>query len=333
MASTMHMPNPRCRILSLALTLVAASAGCGGSGNSQPPLPLGESNAASVAAEALITLGQSSFSVQLPTGVTGAAAALRALGPGLVQRLTAAATGPQSADGTMTQPCALGGTETIAIAGTTATLTFDHCAADASTTVDGSFRFTGQLSSTTSQSTLTVSFNLTITQGALSFAESGGYTAVIKIAQTPSDGTEEQVTGDSISISLSVGGKPRDQVTLSSFDIDVSQQATSAGQQAEHFAYDIDSSWLKGHVSVMTTQDLQQVVDLIMPHQFPFAGQILISGANHTRLQITILGDETFTPPAGQGQIELQIDPGTGTFGAPIWTSWSALSAMIMTGS
>jgi len=48
-------------------------------------------------------------------------------------------------------------------------------------------------------------------------------------------------------------------------------------------------------------------------------------------LQITILGDETFTPPAGQGQIELQGDPGTGTFGAPIWTSWAELSAMVAT--
>lgn len=30
-----------------------------------------------------------------------------------------------------------------------------------------------------------------------------------------------------------------------------------------------------------------------MPHQFPFAGQILVSGASHTRLQLTILGDDT----------------------------------------
>jgi len=331
MSSTMHMSNPRRRILSAALALAAAAAGCGGAGNSQPPLPLGENNATAVAAEALVTLGQN-FSVRLPSGVTGAAAALRALGPGMVQRLTAAATGPQGADGTMTVPCELGGTETIAIAGATATLTFDHCATDASTTLNGTYRFTGQPSST-SQSTLSVSFNLTITQGALSFAESGGYTVVIETAQSPSDSTDEEVSADSISISLSIGGKPRDQVTLSSVDIAISRQLTSAGQQVEHFAYDIDSSWLKGHVSVMTTQDLKQVFDLIMPHQFPFAGQILISGANHTRLQITILGDETFTPPAGQGQIEIQVDPGTGSFGAPIWTSWSALSGMITTGA
>jgi len=49
------MSNPRHWILSAALVL-AASAGCGDAGNSQPPLPLGESNAAAIAAEVLITL-------------------------------------------------------------------------------------------------------------------------------------------------------------------------------------------------------------------------------------------------------------------------------------
>jgi hypothetical protein len=326
----MHMSNRRHRILSAALALAAA--GCGDGGGSQPPLPLDDTNATAVAAEALVTLGQNSFSVRLPSGVAAGAAALRSLGPGGAHQLIAAVTGPQRADGTKVEPCALGGSETVTIAGTTATLSFDHCAVDASTTFNGTLRLSGQLpTATTSQTSLTASFDLTLTVGSLSFVESGGYTAVIKVDQRTA-GTAEEVTGDRISISLSVGGKLRDQVALSRFDIGISQDASSAGQQSEHLAYDIDSSWLEGHVSVLTTQDLERVVDLDMPHQFPFAGQILISGARHTRLQITILGDETFTPPAGQGQVEIQVDPGTGTLGAPIWTSWSALSAMIMSG-
>jgi hypothetical protein len=44
-------------------------------------------------------------------------------------------------------------------------------------------------------------------------------------------------------------------------------------------------------------------------------------------LQVTILGDETFVPPAGEGQIELQLDPGTGTFEPPTWVNWPALAA------
>ncbi len=53
----------------------------------------------------------------------------------------------------------------------------------------------------------------------------------------------------------------------------------------------------------------------------------MIEGANSVRLQVTILGDETFVPPMGEGQIELQLDSGTGTFGSPIWLSWATLSA------
>jgi hypothetical protein len=154
---------------------------------------------------------------------------------------------------------------------------------------------------------------------------------VIKTASNPTDNTETELTGDRLSVALSVGGSLRDQVTLSNFDIDISEQLTTTDQRVEHFTYDIDSTRLKGHVTVMTTQDIKQSIDPFMPREFPFAGQILISGANHTRLQITILGDESFTPPAGQGQIELQVDTGSGAFGAPIYTSWSALSAMVST--
>ncbi|HEX3757822.1 MAG TPA: hypothetical protein VHW23_03910 [Kofleriaceae bacterium] len=328
------MSKPRHSILSPALfaAVALAAAGCS-SGNSQPPLPLSESNATSVAAEALITTGQSSFTVQLPGGVitTGVAAALRSLPPRAAQRLTALATGPQNADGTMTTACPVSGTATVTTAGTMVTYTFNACVQDASTKIEGSLQFTVKQSST-NQVALSATFDLTVTSGALSFAESGGYTIALTAAQNPTDDTRYELTGDRLDVALSAGGVVRDEVTLSSFDVVIDQQLTSTDQQVQHFTYDVDSSRLKGHITVMTTQDVQQSIDPIQPTQYPFAGQILVAGANHTRLQITILGDETFTPPAGQGQIELEIDPGTGTFGAPIWTSWAELSAMVAVG-
>ncbi|HEX3482221.1 MAG TPA: hypothetical protein VHT91_44705 [Kofleriaceae bacterium] len=320
------MSNPPTRIVSAALALAAASA-CG-AGNSQPPLPLSESNAAEVAAEALIATDQSSFTVQLPTGVlSGVAAAGHHLDRDAVQRLAALAAGPPGADGTTTSACSAGGSATVTIAGSTVTYAFRDCA-DGVTRLDGTLRFTVQQSSP-NQASLSASLDLTVAVGALTFNESGGYTVTVKTAQNPSDSTDYELHGDSLSVSLSAGGALRDDITLSHFDIGISMQLTSTDHQVEHFSYDIDSSRLEGHISVMTTQDLEQVIDLVMPREHPFAGQILISGASHTRLQITILGDERFTPPAGQGQIELQIDPGTGTFGAPIWTSWAELSAMV----
>ena len=53
------MTTPRSWILSSTLVLTAVAAGCGGSGSSQPPLPLSDGNATSVAAEALIASAQS----------------------------------------------------------------------------------------------------------------------------------------------------------------------------------------------------------------------------------------------------------------------------------
>jgi hypothetical protein len=326
------MTKPRSWILSSALVLTAAAAGCGGSGSSQPPLPLSDANATSVAAEALIASAQSSFTVQLPTGViTGTEAVLRKLAPVAAQRLTAAAAGPQNADGTMTGACAVSGSQTVTTAGTTVMFAFHDCVQDTGTKLNGSIKFTIQgATAGSTQISLSSTFDYTATTGALSFAESGGYDIVIRTAQNPTDNTEFELTGDRFSVALSVGGKLRDQVTLSDFDIDVSQQLSSTGQVVEHFMYEVDSSWLKGHVGVMTTQDIKQKVDLFTPSQYAFTGQIVVSGANHTRLRITILGDETFTPPAGQGQIELEVDPGTGAFGAATFTSWAALSTMVM---
>jgi len=40
---------------------------------------------------------------------------------------------------------------------------------------------------------------------------------------------------------------------------------------------------------------------------------------------MTIMGDETYIPPAGQGQIEYRLDLDTGTFGAPFWGNWAGL--------
>jgi len=328
------MTKPRSWILSCALVLTALVpiAGCGGSGSSRPPLPLGEDNASSVAAEALISSRQDSFTVQLPDGIaTGVAAVVRSLAPDAVRRLATLAAGPQSADGTMTEACPGGGSQTITTAGTTATTVFDHCVRGDATRVDGTVKLAVQLSTGDSnQLTMSATLEVTVTQGALSLTESGGYDLVLRTAANPTDDTEFELRGDSLRIALSVGGTLRDELALSSFDIVLSQQLTSTGEDVEHFAYEIDSSRLEGHIGVMTTQDLEQHADVLLPTQYAFAGQIVVSGANHTRLRITILGDETFTPPAGKGQIELEVDPGTGTFGAPTWTSWAALSAMVM---
>jgi hypothetical protein len=87
------------------------------------------------------------------------------------------------------------------------------------------------------------------------------------------------------------------------------------------------SSRLNGEITVTTTQEFKQIVDPAERRLYPYTGQLLIAGASSVRLQATILGDETFVPPAGEGQIELQQDSGTGSFGPAVWLSWATLSA------
>jgi hypothetical protein len=329
--ATPRAPRRRAGQIIAAALLVAA--GCG-SDDSQPPLLLTEANAQAVASEALISAGQTTSGVQTPLGGLAftAASSLRAADRLAVQRLVSRATAaPPVAPGSATEACAAGGSTTTDSSSTSATVTFNNCQEDASTRINGTLKLTIKTSSggTSSDLSFSVTVNLTITAGALSFAESGGYDLSFKSSSDPNaTGSELELTGNRLTVSVS-GGATSDKLTLSNFDVDVKQDlASTPGQQIETIDYDIDSSRLKGHIAVMTNDPVKQILDGAVPHNFPHAGQVLITGATHTRLQITILGDDTYTPPAGQGQVKLELDAGTGAFGAPIWVSWTALAAL-----
>jgi len=315
----------------IVVAALLLAAGCGGSDDSQPPLPLTEANAQAVAAEALIAAGQITTGVQTPTGGLPLAATSPMPGAGrAVQRLMSRATGTLPvAPGSMTEACAAGGSTTTVSSGTSETVTYNNCQEDANTRINGTVKLTIKTSSggTSSDLSFSVSVNLTVTTGTLSFAESGGYDLHFKLSADPSSsGTELELTGSRLSVSVSGGTAASDKLTLSNFDIDVKEDLSNTpSQQVETIDYDIDSSRLKGHISVMTNHPVMQILGA----EFPHAGQVLIAGANHTRLQITILGDETSTPPSGQGQVEIELDTGSGTFGAPIWVNWATLKSLV----
>jgi hypothetical protein len=110
---------------------------------------------------------------------------------------------------------------------------------------------------------------------------------------------------------------------LSSFDERFSPvPMATVNQGAATVNYTVASSRLGGQLTMTTTATIKQ---LLTKQHSPFTGQVLIVGAGNTRLQVTIAGDETYSPPPGQGQLELELDPGTGVFGPPTWTSWAAL--------
>src|SRR5258708_25442409 len=108
-------------------------------------------------------------------------------------------------------------------------------------------------------------------------------------------------------MSVSKSGAVSDSVTMTNFDFNFEEDLTvSPHQLYSSFNYTLASSRLNGQTTGATTQEFKQIVDPAETHLYPYAGQLIISATNSDRLQVTILGADTFLPPAGEGHIELQ---------------------------
>jgi len=331
-------------------TLIAgAVAGCGG-GSSGPatmsamagvnsPLTISQSNANVTAAEAIVT--PAALSVGTAAGVSAAPASvvpttLRAIDRRVAQGMQPSANARPAGAGTVTISCAVGGSVTVVTStdGKTLTVTLADCSEAAGTSVNGTQTYSNFTLTTTSLSdsiSANVADSLTIVVGALSFAETGDYAFAFSANKTVNGALTTEtfdLSGSSLSVSVSKSGAVSDSVTLANFDFNFEEdQTVSPHQLYSSLSFTLASSRLNGTITVTTTQEFKQIVDPSETRMDPYTGQLLIMGADSERLQVTILGDETFVPPAGEGQIELQLDSGSGTFGAPTWLSWATLTA------
>jgi hypothetical protein len=338
------------RVAVSGVLIAGALAGCGGgsSGGSpmtdttgpNAPLAISQTNANATAAEAVITPTTFADTATTPAGMGAAPAAavapmLGTLDRRVVQGLLPTQNARPAAAGTVMVPCAVGGSFTAITStdGKTLTATFADCSEVAGTSIGGTQTYTNLMvtSLVTSDSiSANVTDALTITVGTVTFAETGDYALSFsgsKIVNGYSTETFE-LTGSSLAVSVSNSGALSDSVTLTNFDFNFEEDLTSFPHQLySSFNYTLASSRLDGEITVTTTQEFKQIVDPTQTHLYPYEGQLLIAGAHSVRLQVTVQGDETFVPPAGQGQIELQLDPGTGTFGPATWLSWATLAA------
>ena len=328
------------------IAVVGPCAGCSNDDDAGPPttpIVINQRNAVKVASEALVTnanLGSTDMAGSPATGsaATAMATALHAVhgaaGPAWQRRLRD--TGPANADPT-TDACAVSGTVTTVPADTPAgatTVTFDQCVETAGTSMTGTLTYHSLIfhsSDTAFGLTATVDSNVTITQGALSYFEDGAYTLDLQLLEAPNAGLASEVfelRGDDLTYTITNAGAAFEKVALSGFDVRLEVDLSVAPEQTSStVGYTVASSRLDGEIAVTTTVPLAQITDPAAPRRFPHAGRLLVVGANNTRLQATVLGDESYAPPSGQAQIELQLDVGIGTFGAPIWTSWDELTA------
>lgn len=337
--------------LGIFSALVAgALAGCGGGASAggamtaaagpNTPLAIGQGNATATAAEAIVAPATLADTAATAAGASAAPAgvppSLSSMDRRVVQLWLSSQNLHPAAAGTVTIPCAVAGSFTAVTSadGKTLTVTFADCSEVAGTTVAGTQTYTNL--TVTTQSTLdSISANvadaLTIVVGTVSYAETGDYAFSFSANKTANAGVSTEtfgLIGSNLSISVSKGGAVSDSVTLTNFDFNFEEDLTvSPHQLYSSFNYTLASSRLNGRITVATTQEFKQIVDPAETHLYPYAGQLMIAGGSSERLQVTILGDETFVPPAGEGQIELQLDSGTGSFGPAIWLSWATLSA------
>jgi hypothetical protein len=339
------------RVAVFGALVAGALAGCGSGGASgggampvaagpNTPLAISQGNATATAAEAIVTPATLANTAITAAGVGAAPAAvppsLGSIDRRVVQRWVSSQTAHPTAAGTVTIPCAVGGNFTAVTSadGKTLTVTFADCSEVSGTSVGGTQTYTN-LILTTQSSMDSISANvtdaLTIVVGTISYAEAGDYAFSFSANKTANGAFSTEtfgLTGASLAISVSKSGAVTDSVTLTNFDFNFEEDLTvSPHQLYSSFNYTLASSRLNGEITVKTTQEFKQIADPAETRLYPYAGQLLIAGANGVRLQVTILGDESFVPPAGEGQIELQLDSGTGSFGPAVWLSWATLSA------
>lgn len=304
-----------------AVTNVAVT--CSGT-PSKSPAGISEANAPTLAAQAMLALNAFGGSSAASPNTATPSASLAT-----VKRL------PRPSDATETTTnCAVSGTIVVdpSADGTSETDTFDSCQETADLSLNGVLSYTGLLLNVTpTEASLTanVQDNLTLGLGAITEVENGSYD--ISLVYTPATSVVFDLTNVDLAALINYNGAPLDSERLSNANINLTEDLTiSPNQLYADFSYTLASTLLNGTVSANTAQTIKRIADPSVSHTFPYTGQVVLLGSNNTRERITIWGDETYLPPAGQGQVEIDFDPGTGSYAAPIWVNWSTLQQIII---
>lgn len=272
-----------------AAWLALVTAGCG-SDDRRPSLPITSDNASLIATAVLVDsaeLGRLSAELVLGAPITH----------GCVQ-----------------------GTRATTASSTARMIALDHCTFMNGEAANGAVMYPLGPDSPSS-----VTFDLTITMGEVNITQSGSH-GLVHVAPAPNADDVFDLTADSLHATSAVGATPRDDITA--FDVHIHETnnvvhpSLFVTQWTESFQ--LESVRIGGQFTVATKTALRHVWD---GSQYPASGELEITGADHTRLLITVAGDELSVPNTGEDFIKLEVDPGTGTLDAPRWLSWAALSA------
>jgi len=193
---------------------------------------------------------------------------------------------------------------------TSNSVSFTNCSSGGQT-FNGTLNLTNIASPSAGNFTAHVSHNLTITEsGAPTLVSSGNFdinhaTAGNVITDTLTGGPINFQADADFAILSGPG------LTLTS-TVDTVSMATT-----DNFTGTIGTTLLRGMVTVAMPTPFQAA-----PGHSPNTGQMIITGANNSKVRFTVLGDETLVG----NQVRIEVDPeGDGTFQPPVETTWADL--------
>jgi hypothetical protein len=294
---------------------LAALVGCGGSsGTPAPTLVLSNDNAKSVASQALAG-GTQAMSLGLPT-LTGGASAFAPIATRALRDAVSRVARPVAAG--QSTPCPGGGTMTtdgnITATSTSGseTITFAGCIQDAggTDTLDGTLHVSGSQSGNSVSFSITV--NLTAKTAGATVTEVGDLSSSFS-----TDFSSISISSNQIAVTVA-SPTLNTKLTLSNLDIHESIAGGLGGTVSVTESYSIDASQLGGRFTVDTNAALATGSDGAQSA----SGELEITGAQNSKLTVTVLGNENFVPPAGQGQIKVVLDTTT------LYLNWSDVEAV-----
>lgn len=205
--------------------------------------------------------------------------------------------------------CSQGGSITKPNSGFIGTITFSNCA-EQNSTINGSVTISGS-------GDFVASFNGSLVFNTLSITTSLGTDVIIGTMNLSWVDNGVTETGTLSSPSLSVSNASITAALINLLDTYTIDQNLSVS--TENISFTLNSSLLAGSIAVITTQPIRSYLS----STYPYAGQIICTGANNSKLRITVNTGGT-GQPTDTVTVEVDAD-GDGIYESSQILMWSQL--------
>lgn len=310
--------------LSLIIGLAACNGGGGSGGGGGITLPtapvtITQANSPQVVGAAIDTLyggtslptgAQTSAFTPAPSAIS-AAQTVAKIGQAAVQQIVSQGAAPTIVTGAV-QPtsCPFGGTKSLSSDSTSGSATFNNCSEIAGVTINGTVSVSNIVSTSSFMSADTV-FNLTITTA----SPANTLTAMGDMHLFIDTNTFSMTMSGT---RLAMGNTDPAMGNFGLLNYSIAIDSTGAFTT---LTFTFASTAINGTAVFTMTSPFTYTGGM-----FPSSGVATITGANSTKLRLTVLGNENFV--GSQAKLELSTDGGL-IYAAPTYHTWADISSLI----